>query len=365
MLAVLGLASPDGADWPRLRGMQYSALGATTMARSIIHGIAGLVAAAFVYESVSNLALGLWLACLGAALYWGARIDASLTDADRRRLTPAEVDRQNICSIITALIWILPITAFSHFVDGELRLKLWTVLAILMTASSLVMPSAPMGALLFTGIVGLGAAANFFATGVIDMGLVAIGFIVTMFIATISGARRYLRTKIAEAAMIDKNEVVSLLLREYEESGADWLWHVDTARRVHSVSPRFAFALGRSAAEIEGKPLIELISGPAWNSGQFPPSLHDLAERLNRREKFSELLVRVNIDGAKRWWELSGIPKIGENGVFDGFRGVGSDVTKARERSDKIAYLARYDTLTGLPNRMMLTDTLGDAMRYA
>src|SRR5690606_16115299 len=29
------------------------------------------------------------------------------------------------------------------------------------------------------------------------------------------------------------------------------------------------------------------------------------------------------------------------------------------------AYLARYDTLTGLPNRLMLTEALGEAMRYA
>ena len=32
---------------------------------------------------------------------------------------------------------------------------------------------------------------------------------------------------------------------------------------------------------------------------------------------------------------------------------------------EKIAYLARYDTLTGLPNRLMLTEALGEAMRYA
>jgi diguanylate cyclase (GGDEF)-like protein len=44
---------------------------------------------------------------------------------------------------------------------------------------------------------------------------------------------------------------------------------------------------------------------------------------------------------------------------------VGSDVTEQRESSEKIAYLASYDTLTGLPNRMMVTDTLGEAMADA
>ena len=50
---------------------------------------------------------------------------------------------------------------------------------------------------------------------------------------------------------------------------------------------------------------------------------------------------------------------------FVGFRGVGSDVTEQRESADKIAHMARYDTLTGLPNRLMLTEALGEALRDA
>lgn len=175
----------------------------------------------------------------------------------------------------------------------------------------------------------------------------------------------FLTARIAEAAMAEKSEVVSMLLREFEEGEADWLWQIDPSRRVRSASPRFAFALGMSPEEIEGKPFIQLIAGEAWDTGQFPSSLHDLAERLKRRESFSNLLVRVTINGQHRWWELSGTSKLDENGNFDGFRGVGSDVTEQRESSDKIAHMARYDTLTGLPNRMMVTEALGEAMRYA
>ena len=62
----------------------------------------------------------------------------------------------------------------------------------------------------------------------------------------------------------------------------------------------------------------------------------------------------------ERWWELSGTPKLDEGGHYIGFRGVGSDVTEQRESSEKIAWLARYDTLTQLPNRLHLTEALGD-----
>lgn len=40
-------------------------------------------------------------------------------------------------------------------------------------------------------------------------------------------------------------------------------------------------------------------------------------------------------------------------------------MTEQRKSSEKIAYLARYDTLTQLPNRLQVTEALGDALRYA
>jgi diguanylate cyclase (GGDEF)-like protein len=365
VLAVLGITDPGEGDWARLRGMQYSSLARASIARSVIHSVAGLTAAHLVFGQVNLLAIMAWLLSLAFTLFYSARIDASLVDADRRRMSRTEVNRQNISSIVNALVWIVPLAIFSLFTDSETRLKLWTVLAMLMTAAAIVLPAVPMGTLLFTGIVGGASVAQFVLTGAYDMALLAAAFVCTVYFGTIDGARRYLLTKIAEAGMIEKGEVVSLLLREFEEGEADWLWQIDTARRVRAVSPRFAFALGKDLRTIEGQPFVQLISGGAWETGQFHSSLHDLAERLKRRESFSNLLVRVTIGGIQRWWELSGTPKLDENGIFDGFRGVGSDVTEQRESSDKIAYMARYDTLTGLPNRMMLNEALGEAMAYA
>ena len=92
--------------------------------------------------------------------------------------------------------------------------------------------------------------------------------------------------------MAEKNEVVSLLLREFEEGEADWLWQTDTARRVRSVSARFSFALGMNPDQIDGQPFVQLIAGAAWESGKFPPSLHDLAFAQHVRELRIQILDR-------------------------------------------------------------------------
>ncbi|MEZ5742566.1 MAG: EAL domain-containing protein [Sphingomonadaceae bacterium] len=365
VLAVLGLSEAGEGDWARLRGLQYSGLAKATVARIITHAAAALGTA---YLFLGQVHIGFivgWLLALAGSLFYSAKIEGSLVDADRRRLSKDEVNRQAVGAIANALVWVVPIACFGLFSDTLTQVKLWTVLAMLMTASAILLPSVPLGTALLTAIVGAGAFVYFIFTGTYDMAVLALAFSVTIIAGAIESARRFLSTKIAQSNMNEKNEVVSLLLREFEEGEADWLWQIDTARRVCAVSPRFAFALGKSAKDVEGKSFIQLVAGPAWETGQFPSSLHDLAERLKRRENFSNLLVRVQINGEPRWWELSGTPKIDENGNFDGFRGVGSDVTEARESSDKIAHMARYDTLTALPNRMMLTESLGDALTYA
>jgi diguanylate cyclase (GGDEF)-like protein len=130
-------------------------------------------------------------------------------------------------------------------------------------------------------------------------------------------------------------------------------------------APRFAYALEEDAKTIEGQPLLKLIAGDAWESGRYPETLHKLAEKLKRREAFSNLIVPVTIKGKARWWELSASPRSSEDGVFLGFRGVGSDVTEQHESAKKISHLARFDTLTSLPNRLQLTEALGNSLQEA
>jgi diguanylate cyclase (GGDEF)-like protein/PAS domain S-box-containing protein len=365
MLAVLGISDTKDAEQLRIRGLQYASLAQGTHARIAVQSIAGIAAASLLLGSVPVAAIVAWLIVLGFSLHYLSRIDRSLIDADRRKMSSEEVHKQSVSAIVNALVWVLPIGAGQFFGDITVQLKLWTVLAMLMTATAILLPAVPLAVILLALVIGGAAVTQLMYAGSWDMAAVAAAFTATLLVGSLQNARRFILTKTAEAAMVERNEVVSLLLREFEEGEADWLWQIDTSRRVRSVSPRFAYALGVSAKDCDGKSLIELIAGPTWETGQFHSSLHDLAERFKRRESFSNLLVRVQINGQPRWWELSGTPKLDEHGSFAGFRGVGSDVTEARESSDKIAHMARYDTLTGLPNRMMLTEALGNALGYA
>ncbi len=365
VLAVLGLSDPDDADWGRLRGFQYAGLARLTSARLAAHALAALLVIQALASSANIFILAGWAALLAVVMAYGGRFDRSLEDADRRRVSRQEIHYQTISTALAGLVWVIPITMLSQVASSDQLLLVWAIMAMLMAGTALAFAAVPLGAVLFNAILGIASIAVFVWHGKLTAAAASVTFVIFLAVGSLEAARAFLTGKMAEAGMAEKGEVVSLLLREFEEGEADWLWQTDATRRIRSASPRFAFALGEDSEDIDGKPLIQLIAGPSWESGHFHSSLHDLAERLKRRESFSNLLVRVTLHGKHRWWELSASPKFDENANFIGFRGVGSDVTEQRESADKIAYLARYDTLTGLPNRLMLTETLGEAMREA
>ncbi len=364
-LAVLGLSSPGEADWARLRGLQYSRLSENVLMRLLSQAIVAIMVVWLYLDVVGLPVMGAWLAVLLCATVYITQCDKAFAGADNRKLTQEEFRRRIVAITIMGLTWAVPLLFFA--VQGTLveLLTLWITLSALIVGLVLVVAAAPLGSVVFAILTGLAAAISAAIFGAYETSVIIVVTIAIICQGTVESARTYLTARIAQDGMAEKSEVVSLLLREFEENQADWLWQVDTNKRIRSVSPRFAFALGKQLEEIEGKSFLQILAGDAWESGEFSPSLHELADRLKEKENFSNLIIKVEINAEQRWWELSGTPMVDDYGVYVGFRGVGSDVTEQRESSEKIAYLARYDTLTGLPNRLMLNEALRDAMRYA
>lgn len=362
---VLGLKDLTGGAATQLRALQIDSLSRYSLTSLIGHSIAGLVAVALYLSQVNILVLGLWLMAIVSIHVHG--IHQAQRMENEYQTNPAKVPLVRILRrpAMAAFLWAVALLAFGPLGNDFQQLALWTLVAVLVTGSALFFTFTPLATILFTCLVAVAASASFAFQGEHAVAGIIGLFMLVVIAGSLEVARTNLGAHIAEHGVAEKDEVVSLLLREFEENEADWLWQVDTSRRVRTVSPRFAYALGREQGDAEGKPLLELISGESWETGKFATSLHDLAELLKHRESFSNQIVQVSINGKQRWWELSGTPMRDERGSFAGFRGVGSDVTEQRETSEKIAYLARYDTLTSLPNRMQIHEALGEALRYA
>ena len=361
---VLGLAGSADERAPVL-ALQL-ARSSRIMHSQVLAQAAAALATLWLLRPIVPIAhLLLWFLGVAGTLTWGLRSARAFEGpgAEAARLR----DRLRFASALlaNALIWALPAWAFGAGMGGTGRLEMWTIIAMLMAVWAMVVPALPQAAVQFAVIAGGATVLGFLRAGDVTMAGNASLYAVIVALGAVQASRDYLLSRLAEAGMAEQREVVSLLLREFEDDGADWLWETDAHRRVRAVSRRFAVSLGLEPGEIEGKSLIKLIAGGGWSADAIHPSLHELADRLTRHDAFANLVVQANVGGETRWWELSGKPRRDEAGAFLGFRGVGSDVTAQRASSDKIAWLARYDTLTGLPNRMMLTDAIATAMRGA
>ncbi len=343
-----------------MRSMRSNAL-----LRLVANVLAVLTIDMILYMSTIPLVLGGWsLAMLVLQLHnYRSVVRGDFTD--RKSVSLRELQRIQFQSLLPSLLWSSALVYFALYGTIEQLVILYSIILLMLIGSATVVAAVPLATIILVSVTGLSASTAFVLAGSPIMASCSMGVALLLIIASIQSARAHVSAHLAHLNLHEKSETVSLLLREFEDSGADWLWQTDTARRVARVSPRFAYALSRDASEIDGLPFLQLVAGAAWESGEFPPALHALAEKLNRREPFSNLLVPVNIDERQLWWELSASPRLGEDGNFLGFRGVGSDVTTQQESQKKISHLARFDTLTGLPNRLQLTESLAEAMRDA
>ncbi|MBB5705642.1 putative bifunctional diguanylate cyclase/phosphodiesterase [Sphingopyxis panaciterrulae] len=365
MRTLLGLGAHQ-EDIGDLRQLQLAPLrGKGSLRLSMGIGMAFVAAFTMITTRVALPVASGWLAVMLLFGLLSYRAFAKLPLGDPKLQGGAEFHMCNRHAFASAVLWILPFWLQGGAPGLDHSLAMWAIALLMMLTLAMIAHSVPSTCLLFIVPVSLSAAIALIRGGAPQLAGVALvaGLLLCAF--SLRFAQSYIRFRRAEEVLHEKSETVSLLLREFEETSADWLWQTDNARRLIHVSPRLAYALGSSAEALEGLPLLQALAGDAWETGQFPKTLHDMAERMKRRESFSNLIVPVTIGGKPRWWELSASPRLDDQGKYLGFRGVGSDVTEQRASAEQIARMARFDNLTGLPNRLHLTENLGRALGHA
>jgi diguanylate cyclase (GGDEF)-like protein len=150
---------------------------------------------------------------------------------------------------------------------------------------------------------------------------------------------------------------------EFENSGRGWFWETNGEGTLSYVSQQLADDFRCEAHELLGRQFTDLLSVDT-TPGAAVEERKTLGFHLSARFPFSDVIVRAASDEDIHW-SLSGNPIFDERGRFLGFRGIGTDLTEQRRSEQEITRLARFDSLTGLPNRAMMRQTLDEALRNA
>ena len=297
-----------------------------------------------------------YAALIGLSLRWnGIGSGAAQRNADRVRLQYVQV------ILVLGLAWGAMFVSLMPLAQGKRLSLLYALVVGLISAGTLVVPVS--AALAFWApITAAGFVVTTLTAGGFDLAAAVLlsGYSMLTLFCMLYLNRVLVCRVLGEIEHQDGRETIGLLLRDFEEAACDWLWETDEDGLLTHVSDRFAKVTQREPHSLFGMTFAEILglaAYPATGVGQ-PAGLPALSALMERRLPFRDFEVCFQVGAETMWWSLTGKPKFAAQRVFEGYRGVGSDITHVKRANDRAHFLAHYDELTGLANRRLFREAL-------
>jgi diguanylate cyclase (GGDEF)-like protein/PAS domain S-box-containing protein len=141
----------------------------------------------------------------------------------------------------------------------------------------------------------------------------------------------------------------------------EWYFEIDLAGNIAFINDAVARSVGYSLKQLIGINYRSFIKKD--QAGEVYKIFRQVYETGEPTKSFPYEFIRP--DGTITLFELSIFPKLDEEEKVFGFRGIGHDITERKRTERQLNYIATHDTLTGLPNRMLLMDRLKMALAQA
>jgi len=151
----------------------------------------------------------------------------------------------------------------------------------------------------------------------------SIGIVLSMHRAAVGRA-------LGSSELTRQNEIISLLLKDFDREQGDWMWRTDRQGRIISASERLAEITGRPGDSLTGQTLRSLARANPDDAG-WPEFADALARHAAIRS--AEVATRGDSPGC---WQLTARPRYGDAGDFLGYIGVGRDVSNERRSRDEL-----------------------------
>ncbi|MCP5285048.1 MAG: EAL domain-containing protein [Burkholderiaceae bacterium] len=365
--AIAAGVAVEPATAARIRARQLQAVGRITplaMAANLLNvvlvlwavGVDGAVPGPLWWWALAVAGVGV----RGLTGWWRQRQRVPREAASVKALHHATLN----AAVLAALWAVMPPLLFPSGSHG-VQLLVATVTTGMICAGGFALATVPVAGTAYVVVLTTGAAVALMlaplALAPMIGGLLLIYGLIVLGIVW-STARLFTGRLLAEAEAERQNEVIGLLLRDFEENTSDVLWELGADGRLRHVSQRLAEQLGQRPETLGTRLLTDWLTDLLPGDDESRGHVQALRERLREATPFRDQLLPLQRDGQVRWWSLSAKPLFDDAGRPAGWRGVASDITEARRASHRLRWLAHNDALTGLANRHQFRSLLGQLL---
>ncbi|WP_291856370.1 EAL domain-containing protein [Bradyrhizobium sp.] len=327
----------------RIRAAQInSVMQLVPLTMSIVVGNAALVLFIF-WDSSSYVFLASWASGIVLASAIALRSWARSRHNPPREASPRATRRMAIQAFALAVAWgMLPLALFQES-DPTRQLIMSCLMAGMIAGGAFSLSIVPQAGIAYTWTLSLMVGTALLSTGQpIFIATAIFALIYTIFISRhmIAHGNLFLNNLKAQLELGQQTEIISLLLKEFQENASDWLWQTDADARLIYVPQRFVDVSRMPLASLLGVHFAEVLGVLCPDDGA---AVAVLAEQMAKRESLQEVSVHVVVGGNPGMWSLSAKPTYDHDGTFSGYRGVGRDVTERSraERAEQGQALAR------------------------
>ena len=375
-------ARPDWR-WRLMRALEpYQAEGAVaaTFRARQLQAVLGLAPLTMLANALNVLLVGwafwatgphLFLAVWGSAVAWAVWRGMRAWRRWRRsaeawqRASLRALQRATLNATLLAGLWaVVPLVLFAG-ADGPHQLVLAVISTGMICAGGFALATTPLAGTAWVVVLGsstgLALVRADFPLAIPLTGLLTVYSLIV--IASVWATARLFGARLmSEAEAERQNEVIGLLLRDFEENASDVLWEIDAAGRLCHVSPRIENLFGMPAAELQTKRATHWLRQIVPDDAEALAQFKALKAQIARAQAFRDVPLSTSRDGHARWWQVSAKPLLDGEGRRIGWRGVSADVTAAHHANRQLSWLAHFDALTGVANRHQLRARMAELL---
>ncbi|MBU1288367.1 MAG: EAL domain-containing protein [Alphaproteobacteria bacterium] len=356
-----------------IRGMQLHTLRSLVPYGLIASTFNASICVAFMAAHAPSSALIMWAGVMALMGLLGLRTSLR---ASRRATAPRPRSVQALWRPITestllGMAWAVCPLLFVPQLQGFDLALIICVCGGMMAGGAYVLSTLPGAAVPFVVSLSFGLAMGILRSdgGVGRFTLLAllVCFTVVMLRTTFWNHRNYIAAWLQQEKLKDqakqlekKQGVISLLLNEFEQAASDSLFELDEDHRVVRPSSVLAERTEFRTEQLIGQHVASFFDG---TNVEGRPAFQALLAALEVNGEIHNLRLPVRKKGEVTvWWRVSAKPIYNEAGIFEGYRGVASNVTEKYEAERQIYKLAHFDSLTGVPKRERMLKALEEAV---